>query len=63
MWVLFVFYEKEKKTMLKCGEFTTIKEIAYLVGLEPSVVSNFYHKLIKPRKLLEYCILYHIVET
>lgn len=62
-WVLFVFYDKEHKDLIKFGEFNTIKEVAYLVDLKPSVVSNYYHTLIKPRKLLEYCKLFHIIET
>ena len=57
-WLLFVFYDKDKNDLLKVLECETIKDIGYLLNLKPSIVSNFFHKLIKSRGLLEYCYLY-----
>ncbi len=56
-WVLFIFRDLEQKDLIKILPLQSIKQVAYLVGLKPSEVSNFYHSLILPRGLLKYCKL------
>ena len=58
MWVLFIFYDKDRKDLIKQISFNSIKEISYVSGLKPQTISNYYHNLIKPRGILKYCILY-----
>ena len=57
-WFLILFTDTEKKEIFKVLECKTIKEVAYLLGLEPQVVSNYYHNLINERGNLKYCVLY-----
>ena len=57
-WYLILFKDKEKKEIFKVLECKTIKEVAYLLDLEPQVVSNYYHNLINERGNLKYCVLY-----
>ena len=42
-------------------EFQTIKDISECIGVEPQVISNYFHGLIKPRGFLKYCILYQSI--
>ena len=58
MWILFIFYDIERKDLIKQISFNSIKEISYVSGLKPQTISNYYHNLIKPRGILKYCILY-----
>jgi len=39
-------------------EFKTIREIAFVLDLEPQLISNWYHGLINPRGILNNCVLY-----
>jgi hypothetical protein len=57
MWYLFVYYDLEKTKLLKIIETKTIRELGYLLDMKPSIVSNFYHKLINARGILKYCYL------
>ena len=43
-----------KDQILKVYEFSTIKEIAYVLSMKPTTISNFYHSLILPRDALKY---------
>lgn len=61
MWLLILYYDINKKHVLRYVELNTIKTVAYLLGLQPNRVSNFFHKLIKPRGPLNYCNLYKIM--
>jgi len=58
IWYLFVFIDKDKTDLYKVMKFDKIKDLAYVVGLEHTIVSNYFHNLIKPRGLLEYCYIY-----
>lgn len=58
IWYLFVFKDKEKTELYKIMKFDKIKDLAYIVGLNHSIVSNYFHGLIKPRGLLNYCFIY-----
>jgi hypothetical protein len=44
MWVLEVFTSEEKTEILKVYSFTTAREVAYVLGVKPSVVYNFNHR-------------------
>lgn len=57
-WYVFVFEEKEKKNLLKILDFNTVKEIGYVFNIDSQIVSNYFHGLIKPRGLLQYCYIY-----
>lgn len=58
VWVVELFTNKAKTQMLKVYEFSTVKEIAYVLNMKPTTVSNFYHQLIHPRGNLEYVTIY-----
>jgi hypothetical protein len=58
IWVVELFTNVDKSHILKVYEFSTIKEIAYVLNVEPTTVSNYYHKLIKPRGLLKFVNIY-----
>tara|TARA_R110002096_G_scaffold312952_3_gene507251 strand:- start:670 stop:882 length:213 start_codon:yes stop_codon:yes gene_type:complete len=55
IWYLTIFYDKEKSEPFKVLECNTIKDISYLLNMSPQVISNYYHKQIKARGVLEYC--------
>jgi len=57
-WILYLFYDKEKTKVLKIMEFNRIKDISYLLDLKPSIISNYYHKFIHPRGILQYIYIY-----
>tara|TARA_R110000787_G_scaffold25228_1_gene70942 strand:+ start:846 stop:1055 length:210 start_codon:yes stop_codon:yes gene_type:complete len=57
-WVLYLFESEEKKNILKIMEFRSVKDISYVLDVEPQVISNFFHGLIKPRGILKNCVLY-----
>jgi hypothetical protein len=55
IWYLILFTNEEKNEVFKVISTNTIKEMSYLLDMKPSVISNFYHKQIKPRGVLKYC--------
>ena len=57
-WVLWLFESEDKKELLKIMEFKTIRDIAYVLDLEPQLISNWFHGLINPRGILKSCVLY-----
>tara|TARA_Y100001972_G_scaffold125473_1_gene176714 strand:- start:1267 stop:1470 length:204 start_codon:yes stop_codon:yes gene_type:complete len=60
-WVLCLYEDKDKKEVFKTMTFPTIKDVSYVLNIKPQVVSNYFHGLIKPRGILEYCILYQSI--
>ena len=48
-WVLYLFEDEDKKEIFKIMEFKTIKELSYVINIEPSIISNWYHGLINAR--------------
>ena len=58
MWIVELFSSQSKKELLKIYEFSTIKQVAYVLNMEPSTISNFYHRLIAPRGNLKYVNIY-----
>ena len=57
-WILWLFEDDNKIDLLKIMEFKTIREIAFVLDLEPQLISNWYHGLINPRGILNNCVLY-----
>ena len=57
-WVLWLFEDEDKTDLFKIMEFKTIKDIGYVLGLEPQLISNWFHGLINPRGILKNCVLY-----
>ena len=55
IWYLILFSNKEKSMIFKVLECRSVVEMGYYLNLKPQTISNFYHKLIKPRGVLEYC--------
>ena len=60
MWHLMVFSDLTKTTPLKVISFNSMKEVAYVIGLPPQCVSNFFHHLIKPRGPLRFVALFKV---
>ena len=58
VWVLEIFTTAEKTEILKVYEFMTMSDIAYVLNLKSSVISNYFHELIKPRGALKYTNIY-----
>ena len=56
-WILYLFENDEKRDLLKIMEFKTIKEISYVLNIESSVISNWFHGLINARGILKNCVL------
>lgn len=52
-WVLYLFEDEKKKEIFKIMEFKTIKELSYVLNIEPSIISNWYHGLINARGVLK----------
>ena len=57
-WVLIIFTDMNRKTIWKIFVFDTIKDLSYTLGINPQIVSNYYHRLIKERGILQYCNIY-----
>lgn len=58
VWVCEVFSTFEKEVLLKVYEFPTMSEVSYVLGMPASVISNYYHRLIRPRGVLRYINIY-----
>ena len=52
-WVLYLFEDEDKRELFKIMEFKTIKELSYVINIEPSIISNWYHGLINARGILK----------
>ena len=60
-WVLWLFEDDEKIDLLKIMEFKTIKEISFVLDMDSSTISNWFHGLIHPRGILKNCVLHQSV--
>ena len=60
-WVLYLFEEETKTEIFKIMEFKTIKDVGYVLDMEPQVISNWFHGLILPRGILKNCVLYQSI--
>lgn len=55
------FFDKDKKEIIKTMKFNTINEMSEVLGMKPAVLSNYFHGLIKPRGILNYCNIYQSI--
>ena len=59
------FFDKEItddiKEIVKSMKFNTINEMSKVMNIKPAVLSNYFHGLIKPRGVLNYCIIYQSI--
>ena len=55
IWYLTLFTSYEKCEVFKILKCNTIKEMSYYLDIPSQVISNYYHKQIKPRGVLKYC--------
>ena len=53
-----VFSNPKKTQIVKVLDLESIKQVSYIVGMPPQHVSNYYHRLIKPRGSLCYVALF-----
>ena len=60
-WYVYLYEGKDKKDIFKIMKFDTINEMSQVMGLKSSVLSNYFHGLIKPRDILEYCMIYQSI--
>jgi hypothetical protein len=49
IWVLAIHNDILKKDLFKVLEFNSLREMAYCLNCEIYDVSNFYHKISKPK--------------
>lgn len=57
-WILYLFETDEKKDIVKIMEFKTMRDVSFVLNMDASVISNWYHGLINPRGILKNCALY-----
>tara|TARA_R100000149_G_C5818374_1_gene98703 strand:- start:47 stop:250 length:204 start_codon:yes stop_codon:yes gene_type:complete len=60
-WLVHLYEETDKINLLKVMDFETIKDISYVLGVPSQTISNYFHGLIKPRGVLNYCIIYQSI--
>jgi len=60
-WVLYLFEDEQKADLFKIMEFKTIKELGYVIDVDTSIISNWFHGLINPRGILKNCALYQTI--
>ncbi len=58
IWVLCIYLDKSKKDLFKVLEFNSLREIAYCLDKEIYDISNFYHKITKPKDIFNHLHLY-----
>ena len=61
LWIIQLYYDKGKKNFYKNVECSTLKEVAYLTGTQIYDVSNFYHRITKPKDIFEYLTIYKTI--
>jgi len=57
-WVLVIYSNELKNNIVKVINVDSIKQIAYIINETPTDVSNFYHKLIKSKNLMNLIDIY-----
>lgn len=60
-WLVHLYEDTTKTNLLKVMEFQTIKDISYVLNIPSQTISNYFHGLIKPRGILNYCIVYQSI--
>ncbi len=54
LWILNLYYDTKKENFIKTIELSTLRDLAYIIGCELYDVSNFYHKITKPKGIFNY---------
>ena len=52
--ILNLYYDTHKKDYIKTIELNTLRDLAYVIGVELYDVSNFFHKITKAKGIFEY---------
>ena len=60
-WYVYLYEDKNKTDIFKIMKFNTINEMSKVMEIKPAVLSNYFHGLIKPREILEYCMIYQSI--
>ena len=60
-WYVYLYEDKNKTDIFKIMKFNTINEMSKVMEIKPAVLSNYFHGLIKPRDILEYCMIYQSI--
>jgi hypothetical protein len=60
-WYVYLYEDENKTEIFKIMKFKTINEMSYVLGVKPAVLSNYFHGLIKPREILNYCQIYQSI--
>ena len=60
-WYVYLFESEDKTDIFKIMKFDTINEMSEVLNLKPAILSNYFHGLIKPRDILEYCMIYQSI--
>lgn len=58
IWLVAIYYDVDKKQLFKMIEFNSLREIAYCLDCEIYDISNFYHRISKPKGKFCYIDLY-----
>ena len=54
LWVLDIYYDTKKEEFIKTIQLETLRDLAYVIGCELYDVSNFFHKITKPKGIFNY---------
>ncbi len=60
MWNVMVFEDEDHSRLLRVMTLRTVKDVGDLVGEPASLVSNFYHRLIHPKRALRYIAMFKV---
>ena len=58
IWILAIYLDDDKKDLFKALEFDSLRHIAYCLNKQIYDVSNFYHKITKPKGIFKQLYLY-----
>jgi len=61
LWIVQIYYDIEKKKFYKNIECNTLKEVAYITNSNIYDVSNYYHKITKPKGIYKYLTIYKTI--
>ena len=53
LWIVSLYYDKTKKELIKTLQTNTLKDLSYLLNCELYDVSNFFHKITKPKGIFK----------
>ena len=58
LWLLAIYFDEAKNNLFKILEFNSLREMAYCLNCEIYDVSNFYHRISKPKGQFNYITIY-----